>query len=187
MTKSVTQGAIAQHRGNSGSIVKQHPKKLQAGYSNPVAHVPNPAAHYDTTIPKPVRKFLGSYGLFPPQPDTYEIQKKRCLAQLRSKQTNIGKFIYLSQLRNANVHLFYRILTDHFTELTPLVYTPVVGEACQRWSEIYMQPEGMYLSYLDRGNIAGVLRNWHQEHVEITVVTDGSRILGLGDLGVNGM
>ena len=83
--------------------------------------------------------------------------------------------------------MFYRLLTDHFTELTPLVYTPVVGEACQRWSEIYCQQEGMYLSYSDRGHISSVLQNWPQTDVEITVVTDGSRILGLGDLGINGM
>ena len=183
---TATQNGVAQSSANYGSIVTHHPKK-QKGITSPLSHIPNPAAHFDTTISKPVRKYLGTYGLFPPEPDTYEIQKKRCLAQLRSKQTNIGKFIYLSQLRHANVHLFYRILTDHFTEITPLVYTPVVGEACQRWSEIYMQPEGMYLSYLDKGNIANVLKNWAQEHVEITVVTDGSRILGLGDLGVNGM
>lgn len=183
---TATQNGIAKHSANYGSIVTHRPKK-QKGITNPLSHVPNPVAHYDTTISKPVRKYLGTYGLFPPEPDSYEVQKKRCLAQLRSKQTNIGKFIYLSQLRHANVHLFYRILTDHFTEITPLVYTPVVGEACQRWSEIYMQPEGMYLSYLDKGNIANVLKNWAQEHVEITVVTDGSRILGLGDLGINGM
>lgn len=71
-------------------------------------------------------------------------------------------------------------------ELTPLIYTPTVGEACVRWHEIYTQPEGMYLSFSDRGNLRQILDNWPHE-VEITVLTDGSRILGLGDLGVNGM
>lgn len=162
-----------------------HPDRQ--GHTRAVAHVPNPVAHFDTTLPRPVRKYLGTYGLFPPEPESYEIQKKRVLAQLNRKQTNIGKFTYLAQLRTANVHLFYRVLTDHFTELTPLVYTPVVGEACQRWSEIYMRPEGMYISFKDKGRIASVLSNWPQQHVEITVITDGSRILGLGDLGINGM
>ncbi|PQE13811.1 hypothetical protein CJF30_00006609 [Rutstroemia sp. NJR-2017a BBW] len=95
--------------------------------------------------------------------------------------------MYLSNLRNNNVHLFYRLVQENMTDLTPLIYTPTVGEACLKWSEIYQQPEGLYLSYQDRGNLADVLRNWRQPDVEMTVVTDGSRILGLGDLGVNGM
>jgi malate dehydrogenase (oxaloacetate-decarboxylating)(NADP+) len=145
------------------------------------------SAHFDSSLPIPVRKYLQTYGLTPPRVENYETQKRRCLAQLALKQTDIGRFLYLSQLRTNNVHLFYRLLTDHFTELTPLVYTPVVGEACQRWSEIYCQAEGMYLSYDDRGHIGSVLQNWHQPIVDITVITDGSRILGLGDLGINGM
>lgn len=90
-----------------------------------------------------------------------------------------GNLILLS------ISLLHRLIQSQ--ELTPLIYTPVVGEACQRWSEIYSQPEGMYLSYEDRGNLAAVIANWPQPKVEITVVTDGSRILGLGDLGINGM
>lgn len=150
-------------------------------------HVPNQSAHFDTSLPVGVRKYLQTYGMTPPRVEPYEIQKKRCLAQLALKTTEIDRFLYLSSLRKNNVHLFYRLLVDHFEQLTPLVYTPVVGEACQRWSEIYQQAEGMYLSFEDRGHIATVLQNWPQAHVEMTVVTDGSRILGLGDLGINGM
>jgi len=102
------------------------------------------------------------------------------------KSTPIEKYQYLTHLRAANVHLFYRLLADNIKELTPLIYTPTVGEACVRWSELYTQPEGMYLSYSDRGNLHSILANW-PHNVEITVVTDGSRILGLGDLGINGM
>ena len=83
--------------------------------------------------------------------------------------------------------LFYRLATDYMPAITPLIYTPVVGEACQRWSEIYMQPEGLYVSYSDKGNVKSVIQNWPQENVDITVITDGSRILGHGDLGINGM
>ena len=72
-------------------------------------------------------------------------------------------------------------------DLAPLIYTPTVGEACLQWSHNYVQPEGLYISYSDRGHIAQILHNWPQPNVEITVVTDGSRILGLGDLGINGM
>ena len=104
-----------------------------------------------------------------------------------TEEYRLGEVQYLSSLRHNNVHLFYRLLTDHFTELAPLVYTPTVGEACQKWSQIYQNPEGMYLSYEDKGNLAAVIHNWPQSNVEITVVTDGSRILGLGDLGIGGM
>lgn len=174
---------------NHSHVITHGPghKKTTSKHSLAVAHVPNPAAHYDTSLSIPVRKYLQTYGLTPPVSETYETQKKRCLAQLASKGTNIDKFLYLSTLRQNNVHLFYRLLTDCFTELAPLVYTPVVGEACQRWSEIYQQAEGMYISFSDKGNLAAVIQNWPQQHVEITVITDGSRILGLGDLGINGM
>ncbi|KAH0256426.1 hypothetical protein KCU84_g22943, partial [Aureobasidium melanogenum] len=102
------------------------------------------------------------------------------------KQTPIDKYQYLTHLRNTNVNLFYRLLSGNVKEITPVIYTPTVGEACQRWSELYTQPEGMYLSYSDKGNLHSIIQNW-PHNVEITVVTDGSRILGLGDLGINGM
>ena len=141
----------------------------------------------DTSHPTSVRKYFRTCGLTPPNVESYETQAARCLKQLAEKSTKIDKYLYLSALRNTNVHLFYRLVVDHMKDLTPLIYTPVVGEACMRWSEIYMQPEGLYLSYSDRGHIASILQNWPQPNVEITVITDGSRILGLGDLGINGM
>lgn len=187
---SATQAPIAQHTANLGAIAShgpQSPLQHRPKHTHATAHVPNRSAHYDTSLSVPVRKYLQTYGLTPPRAESYDIQKKRCLAQLASKANDIERFLYLSTLRYNNVHLFYRLLTDHFTELTPLVYTPTVGEACQRWSEIYQQPEGMYLSFEDRGHLANIIQNWPQTNVEITVVTDGSRILGLGDLGVGGM
>lgn len=141
----------------------------------------------DTSFTPRLRKCLGTYGLTPPNVESHSLQLRRCLKQLASKSSPIEKYIYLSSLRNTNTHLFYRLLIDNFTTITPLVYTPVVGEACQKWSEIYQFAEGLYISYKDRGSIIQVLRNWRRPKVEITVVTDGSRILGLGDLGVNGM
>ena len=179
---------IAQSVGNLTSVTSPHTThNHRAKHTNATAHVPSRAAHYDTSLSIPVRKYLQTYGLTPPRAESYEVQKKRCLAQLALKATDLERFLYLSTIRYNNVHLFYRLLTDHFTELTPLVYTPTVGEACQKWSEIYQQPEGMYLSFEDKGHIAAIIQNWPQHHVEITVITDGSRILGLGDLGVGGM
>ncbi|TLD35333.1 putative nadp-dependent malic enzyme [Venturia nashicola] len=141
---------------------------------------------FDNAYPLEVRKYLRTHGMIPPVVDTHENQIQRCLKLLELKQTPIEKFQYLSHLRKANVHLFYRLLSSNIKELTPLIYTPTVGEACLRWSEIYTQPEGMYLSWNDKGNLHSILNNW-PHNVEITVITDGSRILGLGDLGINGM
>ncbi|KAK5226185.1 hypothetical protein LTR72_004089 [Exophiala xenobiotica] len=183
-TSTATQAPIAQHVGSLAAVTSPTtahiPHHHKPKHNLPTAHVPNRAAHFDTSLSIPVRKYLQTYGLTPPRAESYEVQKKRCLGQLALKTTDIERFLYLSTLRYNNVHLFYRLLTDHFTELTPLVYTPTVGEACQRWSEIYQQPE-------DRGHLSTIIQNWPQQNVEITVVTDGSRILGLGDLGVGGM
>lgn len=127
-------------------------------------------------------------GTLPPCPGSFDTQEQRCLLQLEALNSDLEKFVYLSNLRNDQVHLFYRIIIKHFTQMAPLIYTPTVGDACLQWSEIYRRPEGMYLSYdRDRGQLSQVLQHWPQEKVAIAVVTDGSRILGLGDLGVNGM
>ena len=101
------------------------------------------SGEFDTTHGVAARKYLRSYGLIPPSVESYEIQARRCLKQLALKSTTIEKYSYLSQLRNSDVHLFYRLAVDHMKDIMPLVYTPVVGEVCQKWSEIYTQPEGM--------------------------------------------
>ncbi|KAK4945221.1 hypothetical protein LTR66_014415, partial [Elasticomyces elasticus] len=158
--------------------------------SHPARQVVHTNGDLDTSNSIEARKFMGTYGLTPPAVEDFDTQMSRCIALLELKQTPIEKYQYLTHLRNANVHLFYRLLAKHvkqLQEITPLIYTPTVGEACQRWSEIYTQPEGLYLSYEDRGHLHSVIKNWPQNNVEITVVTDGSRILGLGDLGINGM
>lgn len=142
---------------------------------------------YDTTHSTAVRRYNRTHGLLPPRVEDPEIQVKRCLKQIGQKTQPIAKYLYLSGLRNTNVHLFYRLVVQHIKDLAPLIYTPMVGEACLQWSHNYVQPEGLYISYSDRGHIAAILQNWPQANVEITVVTDGSRILGLGDLGINGM
>ncbi|KAL8700230.1 MAG: hypothetical protein Q9201_005562 [Fulgogasparrea decipioides] len=141
---------------------------------------------YDTSHSIAVRRFNRTHGLIPPTVEDQNIQLQRCLKQLARREKDIDKYLYLSGLRNANVHLFYRLVTKHIKDIAPLIYTPTVGDACLQWSHNYVQPEGLYLSYADKGRVASILHNWPQ-HVEITVVTDGSRILGLGDLGINGM
>ncbi|KAA8911667.1 hypothetical protein FN846DRAFT_773834 [Sphaerosporella brunnea] len=142
---------------------------------------------FDTSFDQAARKALHIQGLVPPAVEGFSKQERRCMEQINLKSTAIDKYSYLSNLRNTNAGLFYRLLIDHMKELTPYVYTPTVGEACLKWSHIYTNPEGLYLSYTDKGNLRDVIANWPQDMVEIAVVTDGSRILGLGDLGVNGM
>jgi malate dehydrogenase (oxaloacetate-decarboxylating)(NADP+) len=130
----------------------------------------------------------GPSAFVPPNVGDFEVQEQRCLKQLESKSSDIEKFIYLSTLRSNDADLFYRLALKHFIDIAPLVYTPTVGDACLQWSEIYQQPEGMYLSYdQHKGKVADVLKAWPQDRVAMTVITDGSRILGLGDIGVNGM
>ena len=151
------------------------------------AHPPPATGDYDTSHSVPVRRYNHTYGLVPPAVESLDIQLERCLKQIGRRPQGIDKYLYLSGLRNTNVHLFYRLVTNYLKDMAPLIYTPTVGEACLQWSHNYVQPEGFYLSYADRGHIASILQNWPQPNVEITVVTDGSRILGLGDLGINGM
>ncbi|KAG8628860.1 hypothetical protein KVT40_002725 [Elsinoe batatas] len=163
----------------TANIKSAHPPSFKRGIA-PVN------SEFDTSNTIEARKLIQTYGLTPPAVESFDTQELRCMKQLHNKQTLVGKHLYLSRLRYTNVHLFYRLLAHNIKELTPLIYTPVVGEICQRWSELYTQPEGMYLSYSDKGHLSQILHNWPHD-VEITVVTDGSRILGLGDLGINGM
>jgi malate dehydrogenase (oxaloacetate-decarboxylating)(NADP+) len=132
------------------------------------------------------RQRLGLDGLLPPRVETIEEQASRVLANVRGKPGALEKYRYLSALQAANETLYYRVLVDHLEELLPVVYTPTVGEACQQWSAIYERPRGLYLSARHRGRVAEVLRNWPRP-AGVIVVTDGGRILGLGDLGANGM
>lgn len=126
-------------------------------------------------------------GLLPPAFDG-SIHYQRALAQFRSKDKPIEKYIYLSGLKNDDPSLFYKLCLENMSEITPIIYTPTVGDACIQFSNIYRRPEGMYVSIKDKGKIKQVINNWPKIHeARISVVTDGSRILGLGDLGVNGM
>lgn len=126
-------------------------------------------------------------GTLPPAQNT-AVHAIRCMAQLRSKDKDIEKYIYLSQLKHADENMFYRLCMANLSEFTPLIYTPTVGDACLQHSHIFRRPEGLYISIKDKGKIGQLLRNWPRiDDARISVVTDGSRILGLGDLGVNGM
>ncbi|KAL2152542.1 hypothetical protein VTH82DRAFT_5726 [Thermothelomyces myriococcoides] len=126
-------------------------------------------------------------GLIPHVMEDGSRQCERALKMIRTRQTNIDKYLYLSSIKRENVDLFYRLLIDNAKELMPLVYTPTIGDVCLQYSTLYTRPEALYISIKQRKSIRTILRNWPYPNPEICVVTDGSRILGLGDLGVNGV
>jgi len=133
------------------------------------------------------RDALGLRPLLPPRVFTMDEQVQRTLGAVRRKQDNIEKYIYLTNLQNRNEVLFYRLVIDYIEEMVPLIYTPTVGEACLQYGQIYRRPRGLFISLWERGRIAEMLRLWPHDGVRLIVVTDGERILGLGDLGALGM
>ncbi|KAK0636175.1 malic enzyme [Bombardia bombarda] len=126
-------------------------------------------------------------GLIPHVMEDTSKQVERALKMIRTRQTGIDKYLYLSTLKSQNTDLFYRLLIDHAKEMMPLVYTPTIGDVCLQYSTLYTRPEALYISIKQRKSIRTILKNWPHPNPEICVVTDGSRILGLGDLGVNGV
>jgi malate dehydrogenase (oxaloacetate-decarboxylating) len=130
---------------------------------------------------------LGLLGLLPSVVETLEEQVDRAYAAFLGYEKAINRHIYLRQLQDTNEVLFYRLVTEHITEMLPIVYTPTVGEACQRFSDIYRRPRGLFVSYPDRDRLRDVLCNRPRQDVDVIVVTDGQRILGLGDQGAGGM
>ena len=147
----------------------------------------HPSTNKSTAFTLEERQRLGLRGLLPAQVSTMERQKKRVLENVRRKTSDIERYIALQALQNRNERLFYRTLIDHIDELMPIVYTPTVGQACEEFSHIFRQPRGFYVTSSDRGEIRQNLDNWPEPDVRVVVVTDGERILGLGDLGANGM
>ncbi len=133
------------------------------------------------------RKKYGLEGILPDQVETIETQLHRVNEQLESFEKPINKYIYLSNLYDTNETLFFRTIISKPSKFLPLVYTPTVGEACQRLGHISRRPRGLFISIEQKGNIRTLLRNWPVKDVRFTVVTDGGRILGLGDLGICGI
>ena len=147
----------------------------------------DPVLNKGTAFTAPERRALNLRGLLPPRVVTLEEQVIRILESVRRKPTDIGKYITLMALHDRNQTLFYRVVLDYLQEMMPIVYTPTVGQACQEFSHIFRKARGLYIAAEDKGRIKDVLGNWPQKDVRIIVATDGERILGLGDLGVDGM
>ncbi|CAK7337491.1 unnamed protein product [Dovyalis caffra] len=126
-------------------------------------------------------------GLLPPAIISQQLQEKKLMNTIRQYQLPLQKYMAMMELEERNERLFYKLLVDNVEELLPVVYTPTVGEACQKYGSIFKRPQGLYISLKEKGKILDVLKNWPQRSIQVIVVTDGERILGLGDLGCQGM
>ena len=140
-----------------------------------------------TAFTEAERSKLGLHGLLPPQVESLEEQVVRAYEAYKRKDDDLERHIYLRALQDTNEVLFYRLLLEHIEEMTPIVYTPVVALACQQFSHIYRRPRGLFISYPLRDSIPALLRNRPNTEVDVIVVTDGERILGIGDQGAGGM
>jgi malate dehydrogenase (oxaloacetate-decarboxylating)(NADP+) len=152
-----------------------------------IAVLQDPTLNKGTAFTETERDVLHLRGLLPPRVFTQDEQLARVLENFRRKPTPLEKYIDLAALHDRNEALFFRLLIEHPDEMLPIVYTPTVGLACQQYGHIFQRPRGIFVSARDRGSVREVLANWPRRDVAIIVVTDGERILGLGDLGANGM
>jgi malate dehydrogenase (oxaloacetate-decarboxylating)(NADP+) len=160
---------------------------IPADFPRGVRLLHDPVRNKGTAFTEAEREVFGLRGLLPPQVFTQDQQMMRVMENLSRKSTDLERYIFLVALHDRNEYLFYRVVTEHLRDLMPIVYTPTVGQACQLFGNIYRRPRGMFISVEDRGRLPHVLANWPYSDVRVVVVTDGERILGLGDLGAAGM
>jgi malate dehydrogenase (oxaloacetate-decarboxylating)(NADP+) len=147
----------------------------------------DPVRNKGTAYTEAERDYLSLRGLLPPRVHSPAEQELRVLNNIREKPTDLERYLYLVSLQDRNETLFYRVVMNHLEEMMPLIYTPTVGKACQEFQHIFRQPRGFYVSLEDKGRVKEIMRNWPHKDARIIVVTDGERILGLGDLGADGM
>jgi malate dehydrogenase (oxaloacetate-decarboxylating)(NADP+) len=163
------------------------PSPLPDWFPRGVALLRDPALNKGTAFSERERDVLGLRGLLPPHVSNQEEQVDRVMENFHRLDSPLERYLMLEGLHDRNEELFFRVVTENPDEMMPVIYTPTVGLACQEFGHIYRTPRGIYVSAEDRGRVAEVLRNWPYRDARIIVVTDGERILGLGDLGANGM
>ena len=156
-------------------------------YPSGVHYLHDPALNKGTAFTEEERNILGIQGLLPPGVQTLEEQVMRVMGNFNRKTSDLEKYIFLVALQDRNQTLFYRVIIDHLEEMIPIIYTPTVGLACQEYVHIYRRPRGVFISDKNKGRFSKILQNWPERNIRIIVLTDGERILGLGDLGVAGM
>jgi malate dehydrogenase (oxaloacetate-decarboxylating)(NADP+) len=170
-------------KSSKNPVADQEPVELHRGVK--ILH--DPIRNKGTAFTDAERDELKLRGLLPPRVHTMAEQELRVLGNFRDQHTDLSKYLYLIALQDRNENLFYRVVIDNIEEMMPIIYTPTVGQACQEFQHIYRKPRGFYVSLNDKGKIKEVLQNWPHKGARIIVVTDGERILGLGDLGADGM
>jgi malate dehydrogenase (oxaloacetate-decarboxylating) len=168
------------------SVVESRSEVLETSLTGQLL-LDNPLLNKGSAFPEAERREFGLLGLLPSHYSTFEEQLSRTYENYRRKETDLERYIFLTALQDRNEILFYRLLQEHISELMPIVYTPTVGEGCRQYSHLFRRPRGLYLSYPHRHEISELLDNAPSENIKVIVVTDGERILGLGDLGVGGM
>ncbi|KAF7785886.1 malate dehydrogenase (oxaloacetate-decarboxylating) [Pseudoalteromonas rubra] len=162
------------------------PNYLYIPYSGPTL-LETPLLNKGSAFSQRERENFNLTGLVPPRFETIEEQVERCYQQFSSFSDNLNKHIYLRAIQDNNETLYYRLVRDHLEEMMPIIYTPTVGDACEKFSDIYRSSRGLFISYEERHQIDDILRNATKNKVKVIVVTDGERILGLGDQGIGGM
>jgi len=164
-------------------VTNQEPVELHHGVK--ILH--DPIRNKGTAFTEAERDALKLRGLLPPRVHSMAEQELRVLGNIRAKPTDLDRYLYLIALQDRNENLFYRVVMNHLEEMMPIIYTPTVGLACQEFQHIYRKPRGFYVSLNDKGKVKELLQNWPHKNARIIVVTDGERILGLGDQGADGM
>ncbi|WP_159567463.1 NAD-dependent malic enzyme [Budvicia diplopodorum] len=164
----------------------EHKRPLYIPYAGPIL-LETPLLNKGSAFTQEERSSFNLDGLLPEAIETIEEQAERAYRQFQGFKTDIDKHIYLRNIQDTNETLFYRLIDSHMSEMMPVIYTPTVGEACEHFSDIYRRHRGLFISYPNKDNIDDMLQNATKQNVKVIVVTDGERILGLGDQGIGGM
>ena len=183
----MTRHSVARSLARGGRIGKGAEQVMSVHQGSGVRVLEDPLTNKGTAFSEKERSELGLRGLLPTVVETLEQQVHRRYQAYQEQPTDLARHINLRALQDTNEMLFYRLVSDHIEEMLPVLYTPTVGLACQRFSEIYRRPRGLFIAYPDRDRIGEILHNRPRREVDVIVVTDGQRVLGLGDQGIGGM
>ncbi|KAM0933657.1 putative malate dehydrogenase (oxaloacetate-decarboxylating) (NADP(+)) [Dioscorea sansibarensis] len=186
-TKSAVGGGVQDVYGEDRATEEQHVTPWAVSVASGYSLLRDPHHNKGLAFSEKERDAHYLRGLLPPAVVNQDLQERKIMHSLRHYKVPLQRYMAMMDLQERNERLFYKLLIDHVEELLPVVYTPTVGEACQKYGAIFRRPQGLFISLKEKGKILEVLRNWPEKRIQVIVVTDGERILGLGDLGCQGM